>query len=66
MSNSLEQMGLPSALILLHIKGRIHIIYILLIQFFPELLHAFSKSLEVYDLPLPEELDYVVNFRIVG
>ena len=49
----------------LHIKRRVHIVYVLLIQFFPKQLNCLTKTLEVYDFPLPEELDHIVYVRIV-
>lgn len=56
--------GLQTAF-LLHIDCRIHEIYILLIQFFPQQLHSLSEALEVYDFPFPQELDHVVHIRII-
>ena len=52
--------------LLSHIKGRVHEIHIFLIQFLPEQLHGFPESLEMYDLPLPEELDHVIHIGIIG
>lgn len=49
----------------LHVKGRIHIIHILLIQFLPQQLHGFAESLEVYNFPLPKEPDHIINIRII-
>ena len=49
----------------LHIKRRVHIVYVLLIQFFPKQLNCLAKTLEVYDFPFPEELDHIVYVRIV-
>ncbi len=42
---------MPAA-IFLHIKSRIHIIYILLIQFFPKQLHCFLE---------PDTLKYIFS-----
>ena len=50
---------------LLHIKGRVHIIHILLVQFFPQKLGGFPKSLEMDDLPLPEEFNGIIHIRII-
>ena len=51
---------------LLHIDSRIHAVYIFLIQLFSEQLHSLAKTLEVYDLPLPEEFDHIVYIRVIG
>lgn len=48
-----------------YIKGRVHIVYVLLIQFLPKQLYSFTEALEVYDLPFPEELDHIVYIRII-
>lgn len=50
---------------LLHIKGRIHAVNILLIQPFAKLLQTFAESLEVDDLPFPQELDNVVYIWVI-
>ena len=50
---------------LLHIKCRIHIVYILLVQLFPEQLHRFAEPLEMHHLPFPEELDHIVHIRVI-
>ena len=50
---------------LLNIDGRVHIIHILLIQLFPQQLHGFSETLEVYNLPLPQEFDYIIHIGII-
>ena len=49
-----------------NIEGRIHIVYVLLVQFLTEKLNSLSEALEVDDFPLSEELDYVVYIRIVA
>lgn len=49
----------------LHINSRIHEVYILLIQFLPKKLHCLAETLEVDDLTLPEELDYIVYIRVI-
>lgn len=43
----------------------IHIIDVLLIQAFPQILASFAKALEMDDLPLPEEFDDVIDIRVV-
>ena len=50
----------------LHINGRVHIIYILPIQFLPQKLDGFAETLEMNDLPLPQESDDVIDIRIVA
>ena len=50
----------------LHIHCRIHIVNILLIEFLPKQLRRLAKPLEVYDFPLPQELDHIVYIRIIG
>ena len=50
----------------LHIKCRVHIIYIFLIQLFPQQLNGFAEALEMDDLPFPEEFDHVIDVRIIG
>lgn len=50
----------------LHIKGRIHIVNILLVQFFPQKLHSFAKTLEMDDFSLPEEFDHIIYIRIIA
>ncbi len=41
-------------------------VYVLLIQLFPQLLHAFPEPLEVDDFPLPQEFDDIVHIGIIG
>ena len=53
-------------LLLLHIERWVHIIYILLVQFFTKQLYGFSKALEMDDLALTEELDNIIYVRIIG
>ena len=57
---------MPAAAFFLHIHRWIHIVYILLIQFFPKKLKGFTESLEVDDLTLAQEFDYVVHIRIIA
>ena len=52
--------------LILDIEGRIHEVYILLIQFFTQQLHGFAEALEVNDLPLPQEFNDIINVRIIG
>ena len=40
-------------------------IYILLIQLFPQKLNRLAESLEVDDLPFPEEFDHIIHIRVV-
>ena len=44
----------------------IHEINISAVQFFAQELDRFAESLEVYDLPLPEELDHIVHIGVVA
>ena len=48
-----------------NIKSRIHEVNILLIQFIPEQFNRLTESLEVYHLPLPQELDHIIHIRII-
>ena len=50
----------------LHIKCRVHIVYILFVQFFPQQFNGFAETLEMHDFPLPQELDHIVHIRIIG
>lgn len=54
------------ALFLLPIQSRVHVIYVFLIQPFPKKLAGLTETLEMNDLPLPQELDHVVHIRVVG
>ena len=49
----------------LHIKGRVHGIDILLVQFLPEELYSFTKPLEMDDFPLPQEFNYITHIRVI-
>ena len=49
----------------LFVKSWIHAVYILLIQPLSEKLHGFAKTLEVDDLPLTQELDYIVHVWVI-
>lgn len=51
--------------VFLDIERRIHAVYILLVQLFPELLHAFSKPLKMDDFPLTQEFNDIVYIRVV-
>ena len=53
-------------LILLHIKSWIHMVDIFLIQFLPEQLYRLAETLEMNDLPFPEEFDHIVHIRVIG
>lgn len=50
----------------LQIDSGIHAVDIPLVQLPPEHFHGFSESLEMDDLPLPEELDDIVHIRIIA
>ena len=58
-------MGGVGVLVRLHIKGRVHKIHILPIKLLSQNFYGFSKSLEMDDLPLPEESDDVVDIGII-
>lgn len=47
------------------IKGRVHKVHVLLIELFPEKLHRLAEALEVNHLTLPQELDYIVDIRVI-
>jgi hypothetical protein len=49
----------------LFVKSWIHAIDILLIQALSEKLHGFAKTLEVDNLPLPQEFDNIVHIWVV-
>ena len=48
------------------VKGRIHIVHILLIQLSAQQLHGLSEPLEMHNLPFPKEFDHIVHIRIIG
>ena len=48
------------------IECRIHIVHIFLIQLLQQQLHGLSKTLEVNNLPLPQEFDHIVYIRVIG
>ena len=50
----------------LHIKCRIHIVYILLIQLLPQQLNRLSKTLEMNNFTFTKELNHIVYIRIVA
>ena len=52
--------------ILLQIDGGVHAVDISLIQLPAQQIQSFPKSLEMDHLPLPEELDDVVDVRIIA
>ena len=47
------------------VNCRIHIVYVLLVQLFAQLLHRLTEALEMHDLTRPQELDDVVDIRVV-
>ena len=49
----------------LHIKCRIHAVYILLIQLLAQQFHGLSEALEVHHFPFPQELDDIVDVWII-
>ena len=57
--------GRLSPAVFLQIHGWIHGVNVALVQFLPKQLHCFTKSLEVNDLPFPQEFDHIVHVRIV-
>ena len=48
------------------IDGRIHAVDIALIQLPTQQIDGLTEPLEVYDLPLPKELDDVIDVRIIA
>lgn len=50
----------------LHINCGVHIVHIFLIELFPQKLNGFAESLEMDNFPFPEELDGVIDIRIVA
>ena len=50
---------------MLHIKCRIHIVHILLVQFLTQQFNGFSEPLEVDNFPLSQEFDDIVHVRII-
>ena len=48
----------------LQIDGWIHAVDVPLVQFPAQQLDGFAKPLEVDDLPLPQELDDIVDIRM--
>ena len=51
---------------MLHIKCRIHIVHIFLVQLLTQQFHRLAKSLEMDDLPFSEEFNHIVHIRIIG
>ena len=49
----------------LHIDGRIHPVYIPLIQLLSQQLYRLTEALEVNDFPLPQEFDHIIYIWIV-
>ena len=47
------------------VEGRVGIIHVFLVQLFPHLLNGAAKTLEVDDLPLPEEADHVGDVGVI-
>ena len=64
--NRFCEMCARTASTLFHIKRRIHIIDILLIQLLAEQFHCLAKSLEVYDFPFAQEFDDIVHIRVIA
>lgn len=48
------------------VKSRVDIVDVLLVHFLFGQLNGFAKSLEMHDLPLPQETDDVVHVGVVG
>ena len=48
-----------------HIKRRIHIIHVSLVQLFPQQLNGFTEPLEMDNLPFPQKFDHVIDIRII-
>ena len=50
----------------LQIDGGVHAVHILLVQLLPKLFNGLAETLEMDNLPLPQEPDHIVDVRIVG
>ena len=50
----------------LQIDGRVHAVYIALVQLPPQQLNGLTEPLEMDHLPFPEELDDVVDIGIIA
>ena len=50
----------------LAIYCRVHIVHIFLIQLIPQKLDRLSKTLEMDDLPLTQELDDIIHIRVIA
>lgn len=50
----------------LHIKCRIHIVDVFLVQFFTKKLNRFAKTLEMNDFTFAKEFDHIVDIRIIA
>ena len=50
----------------LHIDGRIHKVYISLIQLFSQQLHRLTEPLEMNHFPFTKELDHIIHVGIIG
>ena len=50
---------------MLHVKGRIHGVHILLIQSLTKLLQRLTETLEVYNFTLTQELDHIIYIGII-
>lgn len=48
-----------------HIYSWIHMVYVLLIELFPQKGNGFTKPLEVNDFPLTKEFDNIIYIRII-
>lgn len=60
-------MNLQQPLILfLQVDGRVHAVHIALIQLAPQQVNGFSESLKMNHLPFPEELDDIIDIRIIA
>ena len=47
------------------VNGRIHAVYVLLVQLLPELFDGLAEALEMDDFPFPEETDHVIDIGVV-
>ncbi len=50
----------------LHIHCRVHIVHVFLIQLLSQQLHRFAEPLEMDNLPFPQELDHIIDIRVIA
>ena len=58
-------MDFPEGCFGLQIECGVHTVDVFLVQFLTKEFRCFTKSLEMDDLPLPEELNYIIHIRVI-